>query len=121
MLFFADSYALIDFAKGNPVYEKYFKEHEIITTKMNLFELYYAVLADGSKENAGKYFDFFLAKTVQPADLTIKKAAQFKFSHKKQNISYIDALGYETAYENQVKFLTGDRQFEQLPNVEFVK
>ena len=121
MHYFADSYAIIDYLKGNKKYEKYFKENEIITTRLNLLEVYYSKLAEGNKENAEKYFNQFLSKTIEVEDEILKKAAEFRLNKKKQNISYIDAIGYEIAKEKKIKFLTGDKEFKGMPNVEFVK
>ncbi|MFA4855847.1 MAG: PIN domain-containing protein [archaeon] len=121
MLFFADSYALIDFVKGAPAYKKYFVEHEIITTKLNLLELYYSAMAESGEEKAEEYFNLFLAKTTEISDETLKKAAKFRFENKKRGISYIDAIGYQISLERKIKFLTGDKEFKGLPNVEFVK
>ena len=38
-----------------------------------------------------------------------------------RNISYADALGYFLALKNKLKFLTGDKEFEGLEGVEYVK
>ena len=48
---------------------------------------------------------------------------QFKLKLRKQGkkISYVDAIGYQTALESGTKFLTGDKEFEELENVEYVK
>lgn len=121
MHYFADSYALVSLALGNIKYKKYFEENETITTKMNLLELYYSVNRLGFPEIAEKVFNAFLSKTVEIEDEILKKAAIFRLEHKKQNISYIDAIGYEIAKSKSVKFLTGDKEFKGMPNVEFVK
>jgi len=39
----------------------------------------------------------------------------------KSNLSYVDCIGYILAKELKVGFLTGDREFEGMDNVEFVK
>ncbi len=121
MQFFADTYALVDFVRGNKAYRKYFDENEIITTRLNLLELYYWTIKNDSQENAEEYYDSFLKNTLEIEDETLKKAAQFRLEHKKQNISYIDAIGYKIALEKNIKFLTGDREFKNMENVEFVK
>lgn len=48
-------------------------------------------------------------------------AAYFKKRNKKWNISYADALGYAIAEQEGICFLTGDKAFERMQNVEFVK
>ncbi|MFH1391915.1 MAG: PIN domain-containing protein [Candidatus Diapherotrites archaeon] len=121
MIFFADTYAIIDFLKGNPRYKKYFVQHDFITTKLNLLELYYSALSEESQELADEYYNSFLSKTIEIEDDDFKKAAKFKFKHKKQNISYVDAIGYQIANSRKIKFLTGDKEFRKMSNVEFVK
>lgn len=40
---------------------------------------------------------------------------------RKLKLSYADALGYHLSLKHKIKFLTGDREFEELENVEYVK
>lgn len=122
-IFFADSYAIIDYLKGNKKFEKYFEENEIITTRLNLMEVYYSALLDATEELAEKYYDLFLGKCTGLEDETIKKAMQtrLKLKREKKNISYVDAIGCQIALEKNIKFLTGDREFKGMENVEFVK
>ncbi len=120
-LFFADSYAIIEYLKGNKRFSKYFEEHDIITTRLNLMEVYYSALLDATEELAESYYDFFLGKCVDLDDGTVKSAMKLRFREKSRGISYVDAIGYELALEKNIKFLTGDRQFEAMKNVEFMK
>ena len=121
MLYFTDSYALIEFIGGNKGYEGYFTgENDIITTKLNLLELYYFLISRYSEEKAEEYFASFLPKVVELEDEHLKDGGKFRFTHKKQNILYIDAIGYELACSMKIKFLTGDKEFEGMPNVEFI-
>ena len=39
----------------------------------------------------------------------------------KRKPSYIDCIGYMVAKRLNIKFLTGDKDFEDLDNVKFVK
>lgn len=121
MIFFADSYAIIDYFKGNQKFKKYFEENETITTKLNLMEVYYSALLESTEEKAGEYYDFFLDKCIDFDDDTIKKAMKLRFKEKSKKLSYVDALGYQISLEKNVKFLTGDKQFKELKNVEFIK
>ncbi len=121
VLFFADTYALIDYFKGNKNYKKYFEENEIITTKFNLMELYYSALKETSEWLANLYFDSLLTNCVKVNDELLKKAMKFKLKEKKKHLSYVDAIGYQIALSKKVKFLTGDKEFKKMKNVEFVK
>jgi predicted nucleic acid-binding protein len=46
---------------------------------------------------------------------------KFRKKNKKRNLSYADCIGYIYALKNNLIFLTGDKEFEDLKNVEFVK
>ncbi len=119
--FFADSYALVEFFHGNKKYQKYFKNNNILVTKLNLMELYYSTLLESNIGLADRYFAFLIDKCVEIDDSTLKKAMLFRFKHKKQKLSYVDTIGYQLSLDLGIKFLTGDKQFENIPNVEFVK
>ena len=120
VLFF-DSYALYEIIEGNPNYKKYSENIAIITTKLNLMELHYGLLNKYGKEVADKYYDIFVEFTVEINDDLIKKANEFRISLKKKKLSYVDCIGYIIAKSRNIKFLTGDQQFSDLENVEFVK
>jgi predicted nucleic acid-binding protein len=121
LAYFFDTYAFIEIIKENPRYLNYLKNIIIVTTKLNLMELHYVLLRTVGKEEAENHYDAFLPFVIEISDEIIKKANEFKLSHKKQNLSYVDCIGYITAKMNNIKFLTGDMQFEKLDNVEYVK
>ena len=52
---------------------------------------------------------------------TIKEANEFRLLNKSRKLSYADCIGYIIARRYGLKFLTGDKQFSDMPNVEFVK
>jgi predicted nucleic acid-binding protein len=118
-MFFADTYALLEIIAGNKKFDGYLEE-KLITTRLNLMELYYALLRE-HKEKAGYYYDFLIPFCVVVEDDTIKKAMKLKLENKKLKMSYVDCIGYVIAIENHVKFLTGDKAFRGMYNVEFVK
>ncbi len=119
---FFDTYALFEIIEGNPNYQKqYTIGITIITTKLNLMELHYGLLAKYGKEEADRYYDRLLEFTVEITDEVIKTASEFRLTFKKRGLSYIDCIGYILAKSRGIKFLTGDRQFEDLEGVEFVK
>ena len=120
MRYFADTYALIEYVRGNKKYYPYFVEHEIRTSKMNLYELYYSILNENGEELAEKYYSYFLTKIVPIEDENIKEAAHFRVRHKSKELSYIDCLGYSLARNHQILFLTGDKGFKDIENVEWV-
>ncbi len=118
--YFFDTYAFMEIIVGNPNYNR-FKNCYIITTKLNLMELHYTLLRIYNREIADYYYDYFLKFVKDVEDDIIKNANEFKLFYKKRNISYIDCIGYFMAKRFGIKFLTGDKEFEDLVNVEFVK
>lgn len=119
--YFFDSYALFEIVLGNKNYNPYLDKIAIATTKLNLMELHYGLLKIYGKDIADRYYDYFSIYCIDFEDGVIKKANEFKLSLKSRKFSYIDALGYVIAKANNLKFLTGDIQFKDLDNVEFVK
>lgn len=118
--FFFDTYAFFEIMQGNKNYAPY-KKCSIITTRLNLMELHYGLLRLYGKKNADTYYDRLLEFTVFFDDATVKKASLLKFFKKKKNLSYVDCIGYVLAQRMDVKFLTGDRQFADMENVEWVR
>ena len=122
-MYFFDTYAFVEIYKGNSNYSKYVNSR-FITTSLNLMELYNAILKESSKNVAEPIFQKYLNKCVYITPNILKEAVEFrlKFIKKtKYRLSYIDAIGYVTAKRLNIKFLTGDVGFKNLPNVEFVK
>lgn len=119
-LYFFDSYALIELFKGNKNYAKYTKFRPVLT-KLNLFEVYHFFLKEG-KEKAGNNFihPLFLFAQDYPLDV-IKAAAKLRATLNQRDLSMTDCVGYCFAKFFGIKFLTGDKQFEDMDNVEFVK
>ena len=62
----------------------------------------------------GKFINF-----VNPE--WIEKAMEFRVKWKDRGVSITDCVSYIMAKELGVKFLTGDKEFEGVENVEFVK
>jgi len=119
--YFFDTYSFFEIIEGRKEYEEFIKEVGIVTTKMNLMELHYGLLIKKGKETADKYYDELSKFTVEIEDETIKLANVFKSINKKMKLSYIDCIGYILAKKLNIPFLTGDKEFKYLDNVEFVK
>ncbi len=121
MLFF-DTYALLEIIKGSPNYKGYLTE-DFITTRLNLMELYYALLRLFDVKKAEHYFTLFLPACAPIDNETMKAAMRFRLVQRKQKnlISYIDCVGYFVALKHNMRFLTGEKHFKGLSNVEFVE
>ena len=120
MAFVFDTYAILEIIAGNPNYEKYLNS-EVIINDFIFTELYYKLLREFDVEKAnfysGKYANFIVKLNVE----TIKEAMLFRVRNKKSNFSATDCIGYAMALKLNVKFLTGDKGFEGMENVEYVK
>jgi len=119
MLFF-DTYALIEIINGSERYRKYLRITPI-TTKLNLMELYYCLLRERGEEKAEFYYNFYLPSCISISDEVIKNAMKLKLKFKAKRLSYADCIGYILALGLGIKFLTGDKEFKNMENVEFVK
>ena len=118
--YFFDSYAFFEILKSNKNYAKY-ESAEIITTKLNLFELYFGILREKGEFEAKEVLDLYYPFAVDIDSNILEEAAKLKNKLNKRNVSMTDCIGYCTALTLGIKFLTGDREFENLDNVEFVK
>jgi len=118
-IYFHDTYALIKIVTGEESYERY-DQYDLVTTKLNLMEVYYYRIRSGFKD-AEKIFSIFESSCVDITNEIIYEAMKFKLEHNKMSISYVDAIGYTIAKKEGMKFLTGDEAFKNMKNVEFVK
>jgi len=119
---FLDTYAIFGIIKGSYNYKKYLNGYNFITTKFNIMELYYNLLLDGvSKEKAFEYFKRFSEFLVRVDNESLIEALNNRYEQRKKKMSYYDWIGYEIAKKYNVKFLTGDEDFNDMENVEFVK
>ena len=118
--YFFDSYAIIEILSGNPCYDAY-KDVRIVTTKLNIFEVVSGILREKKVHDAEAFLDSSFRFIVDYDAITIRDAAILWVQYRKQNLSMTDCIGYCLALKLGVKFLTGDKEFEHMPNVEFVK
>ncbi len=122
--YYFDTYALICLIQDNENYKR-FSDSIILTSQFNLVELYYSILQEYDEKKAKDIYLKFKNCLVEVTDDIIFTAMAFRLKTKKQNpksnISYVDCIGYECAKANKVKFVTGDKEFKDFENVEFVK
>ncbi|MBU0472382.1 MAG: PIN domain-containing protein [Nanoarchaeota archaeon] len=115
-VYFYDTYALAKIVLGDEKYRKY-DQFDIVTSKLNLMELYLFMLRNkipGPKS----IYEMFEESTVDIQNEDVFQAIKLKLKNK--NISYVDVVGYILSKKHKVKFLTGDKAFKGMPNVEFV-
>lgn len=118
--YFLDTYSLIEIVKSNPHFEK-FRRAVNFTSLMNLLELNYIISKEFSQEKADKIIEKLKDMCLEINIEDVKRASDFRLKNIKKKLSYIDCLGYAIAYNRKMKFLTGDKEFKGMKNVEFVK
>ena len=116
--YFFDTYAYFEIVRGNPKYKKY-EDSIAVTTIFNLAELNYGLKKEISKELADDITDRYADHVMDVHNEIIKEAMDLK--HRNKNLSIPDAVGYTVAKKLNIKFLTGDDDFKDFDNVEFVR
>ena len=119
-IYFFDTYALFEIFRKNERYLKYI-DANIVTAKINLFELYYGLLKEFNENIAQEKLYEYMGSTVDFDEEVIENAAKFKLENRSRKMSMADCIGYFMAKKLGIKFLTGDREFKDMENVEFVK
>ena len=118
--YFFDSYALIELIKGNPNYFRY-KEQAVNITLFNLVEVAYSVFLDYGKDKAQEVYKKFREYVQDVDEETLFYALELKTMFKKRHLSYADCIGYAFARKHSLRFLTGDKEFENMAFLEFVR
>jgi hypothetical protein len=122
-MFFLDSYAIIEMARGNRSYLP-FRDEPTITSRANLLEVYY-ILTQLKEEPLAKACLAALGPTAVELQVelipTIARLRLRRLGATGRRFSYSDAFGYVYARENGYAFLTGAHEFEGLPGVAFVR
>jgi hypothetical protein len=122
-MYFLDSYAIIEMARGNRGYLPYRSEPSI-TARAHLLEVYYILVQQGDEGLASAALRALGPQAIElPLEL-IPKIALFRLRQlgaTGRRFSYVDALGYVYARENGYTLLTGAHEFEGLLDVAFVR
>ena len=117
--FVYDTYALIEILNKNPNYEKYI-DQDIIINDFIFAEFCYQLIKDGERK-LKEYLEEIEPAIIQLKTKIIKEALDFRYRNKKKKLSMTDCISYFQAKEFGIKFLTGDKEFENFDDVEFVK
>ena len=118
--FVFDTYAILEIIDGNPNYEK-FLNSQVIINDFIFAELCYMLIKEDGIEKANEYISKYQNFITELDADVIKDAMLFRSKNIKKNLSGTDCIGYIMARKLEIKFLTGDKEFENLENVEFVK
>ena len=114
-----DTYAIIEIIDGNKNYLKY-SDSDVVINNFIFAELCYNLFKDNDK-NAKKYLNNYAMHISSVKPEWIEEAMSFRLKWKDRNVSMTDCIGYIMALKLGIKFLTGDKEFEGMNNVEFVK
>ena len=115
-----DTYALVEIDKGNPRFASY-ADGDFVITGETLAEFYWVLMRDASQSVADHWYEKLLPYAVSVAPDLLVEAMRFRRKHKKRRISFFDAVGYVFARARNILFVTGDKEFEKLPHVDFRK
>ncbi len=120
--YFYDSYAVLAYLSDHPSYRSYFEEDDGVLTKLNLLEVHFKLLSVHGGRAARQALQAFSRYLIDFSLDDIEKGMRVRreLRDKDLNVSYADAMGYYLAGKLGVKFLTGDKVFRSLANVEFV-
>src|SRR3989344_7028680 len=113
-MYFFDTYAIIEAHLGNPSFSK-FGKYPLIVSFLNVAEFYEYLMREYGSEAAENKMRQISFEIIQPNLKTIKDSVNFRQEKKKNHISWADCIGYCLAKENGIKFLTGDKEFRDLP------
>ena len=113
-----DTYILIEIYLGNEKFLNYLNT-EFIVTDLTLAEFFGVLLRDYGEEEANLWFKKLERYSASVSKEILVEAIKFRQKNKKQNFSFFDAVGYIFALKNGYKFVTGDKEFENLERVEF--
>jgi predicted nucleic acid-binding protein len=121
--YFADSFALVALLEENPRYTAIFRRREIVTSALNVLEVYSTLLRRVPKAEAREIAIRLLAGVADVPDDVALNAAEFRATMRARHrdCSYIDAWGFAAAQALGLPFLTGDPVFKGLTGVEFVR
>jgi uncharacterized protein len=114
-----DTYAIFEIIGGNSNYNPYL-DSGVIINNFIFAELCYNLLRENkvkAEEYAKKYSQYI--SSLEPE--WIKEAMEFRLKWKDRDVSMTDCIGYIMAKKLGIKFLTGDKEFEDMENVEYVK
>jgi len=115
-----DTYALMEIAQGNPKFATYITQ-DFTVTELTLAEFYAVLLREHDEATADSWLKK-LSGFSEPTDVeTLIEAVKFRYEHRKKRISFFDAAGYMHSKRRGYVFVTGDKEFEKLSGVEYVK
>lgn len=119
-MFFFDTYALIEIATGNPNFKRYL-DFPYAVSALNVGEFYAYLIRTYGREAAKERLESYNFEIVELTKELIMAATELKTLHARKERSWADCIGYVAAKQLKLRFLTGDKEFKGMQNVEFVR
>ena len=114
-----DTYALIEIHNKNPKFLVYINENVIITD-LTLTEFYGTLYRKYNIQTAEYWYKKLVSISQSLSKETLIKAMKYKIDNNTRNLSFFDCAGYIFAKENNFKFVTGDKEFKNKEDVEWI-
>ncbi len=118
--FVFDTYAIIEVISGNKNYGSYL-DSEIIINDFIFAELCYNLIKEKGLEKSSWLMEKYSKFIMKINPRIIISAMVFRFENRKMDVSMADCISYMQAKDLNMRLLTGDKEFMDMPNVEFVK
>ncbi len=120
---FADSYGLVALLAGERRYARIFQSEDVVTSAMNVLEVYATLLRKVPPSEARAVAIGLLGSVIEVPTEVAFSAAEFRqrMRARRRDCSYIDAWGYAAARHFSIPFLTGDSAFEGIDGVRFLR
>lgn len=115
-----DTYALVEISNGNKSFEEYITK-DFVINDLTLAEFYAVLLRVHGETRADYWFKRLEQYSFRASKEVLIEAVKFRYNHKKQRISFFDAVGYIFSVKNNMLFVTGNNEFEGMASVEFRK
>lgn len=120
-MYYLDTYALYENGlKQSPAFDDIFNSSYMLC-ELILCEFYGIILRELGRDQAQKWLSKLLPLAEPTPFNVLLEAIEFRQTKKKLNLSYFDCVGYLHAISNNGIFVTGDKAFEHLPNVKYIK
>lgn len=105
---------------GRPEYTRLLNQAYKIS-ELILCEYYGVLFKEQDEKAANEWYEKLLPYVETTPIHVFRDALIYRLQHKALNLSIFDAIGYQHALSNNGLFVTGDKSFEKLPHVKYVK
>lgn len=115
-----DTYTLIEINNSNPKFVSLLDE-EVVITDITMAEFYADMFRKYNEKTADYWHKKLGGFCKSVSRWVLIKAVKFRIENKEKNLSFFDCVGYIYAQENNMRFVTGDKEFKEMKGVLFIK